>query len=157
MRFQRFAIFTIALALAAGALSGVAAATAKTDVMSTVTQFVNGLNTGNIKAALATCAARTSIVDEFPPHEWQGPTACSDWAHAFAAANKSQGIADGKVTVGKPWRVDVTVGRAYVVAPATYSYTQHGKRILESGSVFTVALQKTAGGWRITGWAWAAH
>lgn len=157
MRFQRFAIFTMAFAFAAGALSGVATATAQTDVMTTVTQFVKGLNTGDIKSALATCADRTSIVDEFPPHEWQGPTACSDWAHAFAAVNKSQGISDGKVTLGKPWRVDVTGARAYVVAPATYGYTQHGKRILESGSVFTVALQKTADGWRITGWAWAAH
>ena len=25
------------------------------------------------------CAAQASIIDEIPPHAWQGATACADW------------------------------------------------------------------------------
>lgn len=148
----------LAVGIAVSGTVGSAAATSdQTAVVATIRQFANGLNTGDVKSALATCATSAAIIDEFPPHEWQGPTACADWAKGFAAANKSQGITAGVVTIGKPDRVDVTAGRAYVVAPATYSYRQHGKRITESNAVFTAALEKTAAGWRITGWAWAAR
>ncbi|MDQ6768152.1 MAG: hypothetical protein M3Z41_10125, partial [Candidatus Eremiobacteraeota bacterium] len=64
---------------------------------------------------------------------------------------------DEIVTLGTPWHVDVTGDRAYVVVPVTYAYKQNGKPGMESASVFTVALQKIAAGWRITGWAWAKH
>ena len=38
------------------------------------------------KAALAACAAQSSVVDEFPPYAWQG-NACADWANDFTAFN----------------------------------------------------------------------
>lgn len=157
MHLARIAIAALTAAFAIVTSSGPAGASEKTDVMTTVRQFANALNAGNIKSAVATCAGEASIVDEFPPHEWQGSTACADWAHDFTATNKSQGITAGVVTIGAPWHVDVDAGTAYVVAPASYRYMQHGKRVTESGSVFTVTLKKLAAGWRITGWAWAAH
>ena len=40
------------------------------DVMAPVHQFVDGFNKGDTKSALAACADQTSIIDEFPPHEW---------------------------------------------------------------------------------------
>jgi hypothetical protein len=49
----------------------------------------------------------------------------------------------------------VTADRAYIVVPATYAYKQKGKPMKESGSTLTLALQKGATGWRITGWAWS--
>jgi hypothetical protein len=125
--------------------------------LATVKQFVDGLNKGDMEAALATCAPRTSIIDEFPPHEWQGATACQDWARDFAAANKSAGISGGVVTLGTLWRIDVNGSRAYLVTPASFSYKAHGKPVTEKNSIFTVALQRLGGNWRITGWAWAAH
>ena len=135
--------------------AGSAAASDKLDVMASVHQFIDGFNKGDTKTALAACAAQTSIVDDFPPHAWQGPTACSDWANDFDADAKKQGITDPIVTLGKPWRVDVTGDRAYAVVPAKYTYKQHAKPVTESGAVLTVALQKVAAGWRITGWAWS--
>ncbi|TMH33416.1 MAG: hypothetical protein E6H66_12275, partial [Betaproteobacteria bacterium] len=53
-------------------VAGPAGANEKTDVMVPVHQFVDGFNKGDIKSALAACAEQTSIIDEFPPHEWHG-------------------------------------------------------------------------------------
>lgn len=134
-----------------------AAATESTNVMATVHQFMDGISSGNIKSAVAACASPASIIDDFPPHEWQGPTACADWAKDFEAAVKEAGYTDNVVTLGKPTHVDVTGDRAYVVVPANYRYKVHGKQVTEDGSIFTVALRKLPEGWRITGWAWAKH
>jgi hypothetical protein len=131
-------------------------ASGKTDVMAVVHQFGDSLNKGDVKTALAACAAQSSIVDEFPPYHWQG-NACADWANDFDAFNKQSGITDAIVTLGKPRHVDITGDRAYVVVPATYTFKQHGKRMTESGSTLTVALQKVDAGWRIVGWAWSKH
>ena len=136
---------------------GSSAASEKTDVMAPVHQFIDAVNKGDTKTALAACAAQASIVDEFPPYAWQGATGCSDWSNDFDAFNKKNGITDPVAKLGKPTHIDVTGDRAYVVIPASYTYRQNGKRTTESGSIMTVALQKVAAGWRITGWAWAKH
>jgi hypothetical protein len=156
MNVKQLAIAVLVAAFALVATSS-AYASEQSDVVATVHQFVDGFNKGDTKTGLAACAASASVVDEFPPHEWQGPGACANWAAAYDVNAKQQGITDGIVTLGTPWHVDVTDGRAYVVVPANYTYKQHGKTVTETGSIFTVALQKTAAGWRITGWAWARH
>jgi hypothetical protein len=51
------------------AVAGSTAADDKADVMVTVNQLVGGFNKGDTKTAAAACAAQTSIIDEFPPHE----------------------------------------------------------------------------------------
>jgi hypothetical protein len=119
-----------------------------------VHQFVDGFNKGDVQSALAACADQTSIIDEIPPHEWHGAGACSSWAGDFDADAKKNGITDGIVTIGNPRRVDITADRAYVVVPANYTFKQKGKVVKETGSMLTLALQKGAAGWRITGWAW---
>jgi hypothetical protein len=141
-----------ALALVFSAGAG-AAPTA--DVMAPIQQFVDAFNKGETKTAFSACAPTTSIIDEFPPHEWHGSTACADWDTALDAFNKKNAITDTIVTLGKPLHVDVTGDRAYVVLPASYAYKDHGKAAAEKGSILTVALQKIAGVWRMTGWAWA--
>jgi SnoaL-like protein len=126
-------------------------------VVGIVHRFVDAFNKGDMKAAVASCAAQASIIDEFPPHEWHGAGACTTWMAEYDADAKKNAITDGAVTLGKPWHVDVAGVRAYVVAPADYAYKQKGKSVRESGPVFTVALQKGNGGWLIKGWAWAKH
>jgi len=146
----------VALAVAAVAVlpAAPAAASEKTDVMVPLHQFIDGFNKGDLKTALAQCAEQTSIIDEFPPHEWHGSGACSTWVNDFDADAKKNGITDGMVTLGKPRHVDITADKAYVVVPANYTYKQKGKPMKEMGSTLTVALQKAAAGWRITRWAW---
>jgi len=134
-----------------------AAASETTDVMAVVHQFIDGINKGDMKTAIAACAAPSSIVDEFPPYGWQGATGCADWANDYDGYNKKNGITDGVATLGKPKHVDITGDRAYAVIPASYTFKQNGKQVTESGSTMTVALQKSADGWRMTGWAWAKH
>src|ERR1700730_3346570 len=153
MNFRRFALVTLHAGLILVFAAGSGAASDQTAVMAKVHQFVDGCNKGDTKSALAACASPASIIDEFPPHEWHGPTACADWSNAYDANAKKEGITDGIVTLGAPWHVDVTGDRGYVVVPVKYAYKQHGKPVIEPASVFTVALKKVAGGWRITGWA----
>ena len=157
MDLKRFAIIAFASGLFFGSVVGLAAASEQSVVLATVHQFIDGLNRSDVKSLVAACASPASIIDDFPPHTWQGPTACGDWAHAFDAANKRYKITDGIVTLATPWHVDVTGDRAYVVAPATYTYKQNGKPVRESGSILTVALKRVGGSWRMTGWAWAQH
>lgn len=100
------------------------------------------------------CDSNVSILDEFPPHEWHGPTACADWWKAHNAYNEKSGITDGDAPLGTPWTVDVTGDRAYFVAPMTYTFKQHGKLVKETAA-FAVSLKRTPTGWRITGWAFS--
>jgi len=127
------------------------------DVMAPVHQFVDGFNKGDTKSALAACADQTSIIDEFPPHEWHGAGACAKWADDYDANAKKDGITDGMVMLGKPRHVDVTGDLAYVVVPANYRFKQKGKPVAEIGSMLTIALQKGPAGWRMTAWTWTKH
>lgn len=126
----------------------------KAAVMGTVHQFVDSFNKGDTKTAAAACAAETSVIDEFPPHEWHGADACMKWMNDYDADAKKNSITDGVVTLGSPRHVDVTADHAYVVVRADYTYKQKGKVVKETGSALTVALQKSAAGWRIIGWSW---
>jgi len=144
----------IALVVAVFAV-GTAAASEQAEVMAPVHQFVDGFNKGDAKAALAACADQVSIIDEFPPHEWHGAGACATWAKDYEADSKKNGVTDGVVTLGKPRQVDVDGDRAYVVVPAGYTYKQNGKPMKETGSLFTLVLQKESAGWRIIAWTWS--
>ena len=126
-------------------------------VMAPVNQFVDAFNKGDVKTVAAMCADQTSIIDEFPPHEWHGAGACLTWMNDYDADAKKNGITDGFVTLGKPRHVDVTGDRAYVVIPANYVFKRKGVTVRESGSILTLALQKVAVGWRVTAWSWAKH
>ncbi len=135
----------IALAVAVFA-AGPTAASEKTDVMVAVHQFVDGFNKGDTKTALAACADQTSIIDEFPPHEWHGAGACAKWMDDYDADAKKNGITDGIVTLSNPRHIDVTADRAYVVAAANYTFKKKGVPVKETGSTFTFALQKGEAG-----------
>jgi ketosteroid isomerase-like protein len=148
---------TLCIVLAAAVLAtGSAAATDKTDIMSVIHQFVDAINKGDGNLIAKPCADQTSIIDDFPPHEWHGPGACAKWFSDFQTFIKAGVITDARVGVGKPWHVDVSADRAYVVAPSTFSLRKQGKSIKEIG-ILTVSLKKTAADWRMTGWAWADH
>jgi ketosteroid isomerase-like protein len=134
-----------------------AVASDKTDVMATVSQFVNSFNKGDVKAAAATCADQASIIDEFPPYEWHGVGACATWMAAFDADATKNGITDAVVTLAAPRHVDVTADRAYVVVPTDYTFKRKGTPEKETAPTLTVALQKIGAHWRITGWAWTKN
>ena len=133
-----------------------AVASDETDVMKPIHQFVDGFNKGDVKSALAACAEETSIIDEFPPHEWHGAGACAKWADDYVANAKKDAISDGVVTMHKASHVTVSGDRAYVVVPSDYAWKQKGKPMKETKAAFSFALNKAAGGWKIVAWTWAA-
>jgi hypothetical protein len=126
----------------------------KTDVVDAVNRYLSNLDSDKIQTSLGMCDTQVSILDEFPPHAWEGPTACADWWKGLLAYNEKNGITDGDGTLGTAWTVDVTGDRAYFVAPMTYSYKQKGKSVKESAS-FAVALKRIPAGWRISSWAYS--
>jgi ketosteroid isomerase-like protein len=156
---MRLRIIGLAVVCAAAQpmISAQSPAAGTADVTAVVRQFVDGFNKGDAKALASTCADQVAIIDEFPPHAWQGTGACGKWSSDYEADAKKNGISDGVVTLGKPTHVDVSGDRAYVVWPADYVYKMKGKLAGETGSILTVALHKDSTSWRITGWSWAKH
>ena len=146
----------IILVAAVALVAAPAFASDKSDVMATVTKYNDVFNKGDIKAMVAMCAPDAFVIDDFAPHAWQGANTCADWAAALFASDKTNGIANEAVTLGKPWHVSVTGDRGYAVYPTHYSYKLKGKPVVERG-VWTFALQKSAEGWRVKAWAWAQH
>lgn len=146
----------IALALMTQAPSAAARQMAEQKAaLAVVNQFIDGFNKGDVPAAIATCAAQTSILDEFAPFEWSGAGACGKWAADYDADAKKKGITAGAVTLGTPRHNVVAGDRAYLVIPASYDVTQQGKPVKQTGAVMTVTLRKDAAGWKITGWSWS--
>ena len=136
---------------------GPAFAADKVDVMVPVHQFADGFDKHDMKAAVAACASPAFILDEFPPHAWQGPNACADWWKDFEANAKATHLSDPVVKITKVNSVDVTGDRAYVVTTASYDWKENGTPAREVDSTWTFALQRIAAGWRIVGWAWSRH
>jgi ketosteroid isomerase-like protein len=155
---MKFVVSIVGAALVlATSLAAPVAGAENANVMTPIRQFVDGFNREDAKAIAAACAPEASIIDDFPPHAWLGLNACAKWFSAFEAYAQRTGITGSIVTLGRPWQVSVTGDRAYVVVPATYAYKEQGKAKIETGSVFTLALQKTATGWLIAGWAWSSR
>jgi ketosteroid isomerase-like protein len=131
-----------------------AIATDKTDVAAVVHQWVSTFNKNDLSAMAALCTDQAIIIDDFAPHVWQGAGACSKWSSDFQAFADSGEITHPAVSVEKPWHIDVTADVAYFVAPTIFSFKHKDKPFHDKG-VITMAMQKGASGWRITGWAWA--
>ena len=134
-----------------------AAPAPKADALATVHQFVDSFNKGDTKAAAATCADQTVIIDDFPPYEWHGAGSCLKWMDDYGADAAKNKITDGHVTLGTARHAYVSGDRAYIVVPTTYVYKKNGKVVKEIGSTLTVALQSSANSYRITGWAWSKN
>ncbi len=125
------------------------------DPMAAVLQYVDAFNTGDPKAMAAACADPIQILDGMSPHVWQGPTAAEDWWRDVLTEGEHLGASGYHISLGEPRHVDVTGDYAYVVVPATMTFSIQGKQVTQTGSFFTVALRNVGAQWRLTAWAWA--
>jgi ketosteroid isomerase-like protein len=117
-------------------------------------QFIDAFNKGDVKTAGAThLASGVSIIDEAPPHIWQGPNAFETWAADLTKGDKAAGISDERVTLGAVTREVVSGETAYVVIAATYSFKQKGVAMHEPAQM-TYALKRSGAAWKIAGWTW---
>lgn len=123
--------------------------------LAAVHQYLEAFNRGDVKGMAATFAVIGQILDGMAPHVWQGPTATQDWYRDVLLEGKKHGASGYFVSVGEPLHNDVAGDSAYMVLPASMTFDLKGTKVTQSGAVFTVALSKTAEGWRVAAWAWA--
>ena len=121
--------------------------------MVAVRQFVEGFNNDDVDLAQAACADETSIIDDFPPHEWTGRGATTRWYRDMARMATGYGMSDWSVTLDEPRHVTISDRHAYVVVPIDVRWLQDGTPVERTGSM-TVALREGAEGWRISAYAW---
>lgn len=140
-------------AAAAFLLATPAFASDEADITAVINKMNDALTKNDMKTAGGTYAANASIIDEFPPHYWSGANAFGSWANDFGADSKKHGDTDAVVTTAKPLHVSVDGDRGYAVVPAVYTYKEHGKKMSER-ALWTFAMEKSGGEWKIAGWAW---
>lgn len=138
----------VLIALAVSVLTaGSALASDRDDIMAVLKRWSSGA-----AETVAMCADDAAVIDDIPPFEWHGPGACARW-QKDNDAYLQQGISDETFTIGNPQQLIISEDRAYAVLPITYTFTRKGKRVTELATG-TLALHKSARGWRITAWAW---
>lgn len=125
------------------------------DPLAAVLMYVEAFNNGDSAGMASTCADPMQILDGMSPHVWQGPTAAGDWWRDVLAEGEHLGASGYHITLGEPEHVDTTGDYAYVVAPATMTFDLRGRQVIQTGSVYTVALRRVGGDWLLTAWAWA--
>lgn len=123
--------------------------------LSTVHQYIDAFNRGDVKGMVSAFTTPGTILDGMPPHVWHGVSAAEDWYQDVLINTEKEGASDFFVTIGSPLHHDLTGDVAYVVLPATMKFNVHGRQIVQSGAVFTMALRKVSNDWRISSWAWA--
>lgn len=129
--------------------------TSSDDPMAGVLRYVDAFNAGDAKAMAAACADPMQILDGMSPHVWQGPTASDDWYADVLTEGEHLGASGYRIALGEPRHVDAKGESAYVVVPATMTFTLQGKQVTQTGSTFTVALRKLDSRWLLIAWAWA--
>jgi hypothetical protein len=131
------------------------AQTTDPQMVAPINKFMDAFNKGDMAGAAATHSgtADLAILDEVPPFLWRGPKAFQAWAADLDADAKKRGITDPKVTVKAPTRTETDGSTAYVVVPATYTFTEKGVAMSEAAQM-TFILKKEGTAWLIHGWTW---
>ncbi|KUI22012.1 hypothetical protein AU195_06840 [Mycobacterium sp. IS-1496] len=129
--------------------------TGSDDPMVVVREYVDAFNHGDVTAMAAVCADPMQILDGMSPHVWQGPRAAEQWWADAAVEAEHLGASGYRIALGDPRHVDVTGDYGYVVVPVTFEYDLRGEHVTQSDALFTVALRRIDGSWRLTAWAWA--
>ena len=143
-----------ALLALAGALLAPGASAATDSPTTPVRAFIAAFDKGDAAAARATHeSGDVTIMDEVPPHIWQGAHAFDQWLTSLAAYDKAHGRTGGNVALSAPRVVTVEGNRGYVVAPAVYTFAANGRPMREPATM-TFAVHRGAAGWKIAGWSW---
>ena len=126
----------------------------ETDIVAVITKMNDAMNKNDNKTAAAAYTANATIIDEFAPHYWNGADVFDAWSNDYGTMAKAQGDTDPWVTLAKPTHIVASGDHGYAVLPATYTFKEHGKKKTEHG-LWTFAMEKSGGEWKIAGWSWA--
>ncbi len=121
--------------------------------MVAVHRFVEGFNNYDIDSAQAACAGETSIVDDFPPYQWTGLGATTNWYRDMFVFAAEYGMSDWSVALDEPRHLIVSDRLAYVVVPVTARWLENGVPSDRTG-FFTAALRDLDEGWRVSAFVW---
>ena len=99
-----------------------AVASDREDAISIVHRWIKGFNNADLKMIVSACATETSMIDDFPHHEWHGVGACAKWFGDFQTMAKSAGLSRSAIAIGDSSHVEMSPSFAYVVAPVTLSF-----------------------------------
>ena len=144
------ALAAVGVLLAAGAAQAGDAAVEKP-----IRQMMAGFNSGDIKLVKAAHVAAPTIVDETHPFLWSGPNAFDHGLAQLTKHEAAEGKTGGTAWFGAPIRESVEGDHAYVFTPCTYTFTQHGQTMRETGTI-TFVLTKQKPGWKIASWTWTS-
>lgn len=117
-----------------------------------IQEWVAAVNREDRAAVLRPWSAANTIVDSLPPFIWQGPDAVGGWWADFQSIKTAQGLTDVAFSF-EPRHIDVVDERAYVVGDAWVDYTLGSGRSRDRAT-WTFCLERDAGAWRFTAWAW---
>jgi hypothetical protein len=123
------------------------------DPMATIAGFVSAFNGGDPGGIASAHAENITIIDEVPPFIWRGRQALSHWLASLSAEDARRGVSGGAVALGAVRRRLVSGDRAYIVLDVIYRYRLQGAATIEP-AVMSFALQRSIGGWKISGWTW---
>jgi ketosteroid isomerase-like protein len=121
--------------------------------MGALRRFVDAFNADDVAGMQAACTDATSIVDDFPPHAWNGSRATSRWYGEMASMAGRYGMAAWSVALKEPRQVTVSDRDAYVIVPVDVRWSQDGAPAARTGTM-TLALGEGPDGWRISACAW---
>ena len=120
-----------------------------------VAKALDRFNGGDLAAFFAAHdAGSVTIVDEFAPHLWSGPSSAQAWAADYDTHAKATGVSDAHMAYKPATRVEANAEDAYVVVPTVYIYKEKGASTAEE-SEMTFALHKGAAGWKIRAWTFS--
>lgn len=152
MKF-RLAALGLGLLLASGAAAGAAPATPSAAVMKPVHALLTALNSNSVAPAAGAFTPTATIVDEFAPFRWSGPSAARAYLASFDSMRKATKFSNVHGTLRKVTAYDEGGNRAYLVLAMDVAATQNGKRSVEHGT-WTFTLQSTGDTWQIDSVTW---
>lgn len=118
-----------------------------------VRAFVQGFNAGDVRLCEASCASDLLILDDFPPHQWSGSDAVTQWCQDMERMSEEFGMSEPSVALQDPRHLDESEGSAYLVVPIDVRWLDNGAPAARTGAM-TMALREGDDGWRISSLAW---
>lgn len=126
------------------------------DIASTVSTFVDEVNSGRIEAALARFTGDVTIVEDLAPYRWQGPDAGAQWLTAMANNAERLGVTAVVMDLGTPQRIEVEGATGYAIFDGTVLLKRIDQTLREAG-LLTFALERHADQWLIAALTWTGE
>ena len=126
------------------------------DIASTVSKFVDEVNSGRIEAALARFTKDVTIVEDLAPYCWQGPDAGPQWLTAMAANAEQLGVTAVVMDLGTAQRIEVEGATGYAIFAGTVLLKGINQTLREAG-LLTFAFERHSDEWLIAAMTWTGE